>query len=174
MLTHQGRSLEFWGGTQNINCLWLNNHWPKASARRRRRRSGVVWRRGRPLQIFLKIGSLRCSLVLSKRQIYCDKYCPVMPNLWKVIQSAIQSTICQNTFILGIGYIINIYWSCLTVIQLHIKSGIEIEINRPKYDILIFFKYIKSQVVRSCVPAYIEATPLLILHCKIMANYGNP
>ena len=40
----QGRSLDFWGGTQNINCLWLNNHWPKASARRRRRRSGMVWR----------------------------------------------------------------------------------------------------------------------------------
>ena len=74
--------------------LWLNNHWPKASARRSRRRSGVVWRS------------------------------PVMPNLWKVIQSAIQSTICQNnTFILDIGYIINIYCSCLTVLQLHIKSG---------------------------------------------------
>ena len=110
-----------------IFCLWLNNQWPKASERRRRGRSGVVWRGGgrapHSRRKNKKIGSLRCSLVLSKRQIYCDKYCPVMPNLWKVIQSAIQSTICQNTFILDVGYIINIYCSCLTVIQLHIKSG---------------------------------------------------
>ena len=66
----------------NINIV---NHWPNANARRRRRRSGVVWRRGSPPpEKKIKIGSLRFSLVLSKRQIYCDKYCPVMPNLWKV------------------------------------------------------------------------------------------
>ena len=62
-----------------------------------------------PEEFLLKIGSLRCSLVLSKRQIYCDKYCPVMPNLLNVIQSAIQSTICQNnTFILVTIYIVEL------------------------------------------------------------------
>ena len=51
--------------------------------------------------------------------------------------------------------VFNIYCSCLTVMQLHIKSRIEIEINRPKYDILIkkiyIYKISDGTQLRTCV-----------------------